>query len=130
MTNHTFKSCLLGVALALTLTAPALAQTPIALLSFPAEWGAVSVEAFVEVDGRPETLDVMVWSLNTFQWRVVSVQPSGGWCVSPWFYWGGDMWIFPHFRKVNGTDRAYATTTLGDGSSMYLEFAIDMPPCP
>ncbi len=105
------------------------AQTTTAVLPLPVSWGAVEVERFVETDGDPATLEVLIWRYADYQFRIVAVQPDGALCAGPWFMFIHSQYAWPRFKRVSGVDVAFLTETAQNGQtqSYYFEVTLEHP---
>lgn len=108
---------------------PAGAQTITNMLALPPAWGDVEVERFVETDGDPATLEVIIWRYTDLLWRIVAVAPDGTLCAGRWFTFLDRPMAWPRFKRVGAVDVAFLTATLdwGVAQSYYYEVALDHP---
>lgn len=122
------KSCIV-VGIALLAAVGVSAQTTRSVLPLPVEWGAVEVERFIETDGDPATLEVLIWRYADYQFRIVAVRPDGALCAGPWFMFIHSQYAWPRFKRVGSVDVAFLTETSwnGQAQSYYFEVTLEHP---
>jgi hypothetical protein len=105
------------------------AQTTTARLALPASWGAIEVERFVETDGDPATVEVLIWRYTDYLWRIVAVQPDGTLCAGAWFAFIQNPFAWPRITRVGAVDVAFLTETTyqQQPQSYFFQVALEHP---
>ena len=80
----------------------------------------------IETDGNPNTIEWLVQSLETYQYRVVA-ERAGGICAGPWFQAGTTLFQAVRLEKVGPTHKLLVTTM---GSPQVTQIALLTPSCP
>ncbi len=120
---------IIGAVLVVLATVMARAQTTTAVLPLPASWGAVEVERFIETDGDPATVEVLIWRYSDFQWRIVAVQADGALCAGPWFSFIHDQGAWPRIIRIGAVDVAFMTQVVYErrARTWFFTVALDHP---
>ena len=120
---------IIGAIILALATVTAGAQTTTAVLALPASWGAIEVERFVETDGDPVTVEVLIWRYSDFLWRIVAVQPDGTLCAGPWFAFIHNRFAWPRITRVGAVDVAFLTETTYQRlpQSYFFQVALEHP---
>jgi len=122
------RAFIIAVIVALA-TVTAGAQTTTAVLPLPESWGAVEVERFIETDGDPATVEVLIWRHSDFLWRIVAVQADGALCAGPWFTFIHDQFAWPRITRVGKVDVAFMTQTFYQplAQTYFFQVALEHP---
>lgn len=89
-------------------------------------WGRLESPKGIDTDGNPATIEWLIQSLDTFQYRVVA-ERNGGICAGPWFSAGGNLFQVTHLEKVGPVHKLLVSVM---GANQITQIALLTPSCP
>jgi hypothetical protein len=88
-------------------------------------WGRLEVPTGIDTDGNPQTVEWLIQSLDTYQYRVVA-ERNGAICAGPWFAAGTSLFQAVRLEKVGPTHKLLVTTM---GAATVTQIALLTPAC-
>lgn len=88
-------------------------------------WGRLEIPMGIETDGNPATIEWLVQSLDTRQYRVVA-ERNGGICAGPWFAVNVDLFQAVRLEKVGPVHKLLVAVM---GANQITQIALLTPSC-